>query len=455
MRMARNHRRKRRRAIGLTAGALAGLLVFLPIRPLATNDGEAVILLMPVAFGIALWVGWPRVRRVSTGKAIFYLSVVGATIWGAIWFAAMAAGGRVKLIEICLALYFFAGWRLGWALWCRTTGQLGEKYRRWGRRKRYQVRAVIPPPGIRVRLTYGWPSLIAPARFLITACMFFPFFLGSMNHRVKIGNPPIDSLQTPLITEEVSFVAADGLTLSGWYVDAPGSDSVVIVCHGSGANKANFLPFLEVVCSGGRFSGLIFDFRGHGESDGHTTSFGLHEVRDIKAAVDWLKQAREPRAVHVYGIGSSMGAMALVRAAAVDDRIEAIILDSCFVSAEILVHDFAKRLPVLGPLMAEVGKASASFWSDGSIADIDGVEAIKGLSPRPVFLIHGENDLFIDRYHAELLFEAAHEPKSLWIGPGAHSNILTAVPQDFQSRVMGFLLELDGESSESQSIDPR
>ena len=59
--------------------------------------------------------------------------------------------------------------------------------------------------------------------------------------------------------------------------------------------------------------------------------------------MDWLKSERPAKARHVYGLGSSLGAMTLVRAAAEDERIETVVLDSCFASASRLAHQHARR----------------------------------------------------------------------------------------------------------------
>ena len=61
---------------------------------------------------------------------------------------------------------------------------------------------------------------------------------------------------------------------------------------------------------------LLFDFRGHGDSDGHTISLGRHERLDVLAAVHYLRAQRAEQARTVMGLGISMGASALTHAAA-------------------------------------------------------------------------------------------------------------------------------------------
>jgi alpha-beta hydrolase superfamily lysophospholipase len=59
----------------------------------------------------------------------------------------------------------------------------------------------------------------------------------------------------------------------------------VVICHGAGANRGNFIDFLSVFHTRG-YNSLIFDARGHGDSDGHTCTFGLYETRDVAGGGD-------------------------------------------------------------------------------------------------------------------------------------------------------------------------
>jgi len=378
---------------------------------------EAVILLMPPALGAWLWAGW---RRLRLRHFIIYTVVMIPAIAGAELFAAHAARGRVLWVEVWWAFYFLVAWRLAWAVWKRTSGRLLEARRRAGRRR-----------GKR------WPVWIAASRAGLVAFVFAPLLVGSLIHRIKIGNARDLGPYENFGLENVTFRTADGLTLSGWFMAEPRSAATVVICHGLGANRGNFIDFLSVF-SGMGYNALIFDFRGHGDSDGHTATFGLFEDADVRAAVDWLKANRPKQARHVYGLGSSMGAMALVRAAADDPRIEAVVLDSVYISAAGLVAQHARRVPFVGPLMGNVMLAGVSLHAGRSMWACDAGAAIGRISPRPVLLIHGNEDFFIPAENMELLYEKAGEPKSKWLGPGPHSNIMSTDFEAYQRRVIEF-----------------
>jgi alpha-beta hydrolase superfamily lysophospholipase len=348
-------------------------------------------------------------------------------------FAAYMAGGRVLVREIFWALYFIVAWRLAWAVWVRTVGRLGEPRRRWVRRIRRRKTAAPSQ-----RRWVAAAACIAPARIFLTIFLFVPLVIGSLVHRFKIGNSPDIRTHSALPLEDVSFVTEDGLKLSGWFLREPSSNITVVICHGAGANKGNFVDFMRVF-EGSGYNSLIFDFRGHGESQGHTSTFGLLEVRDVKAAVDWLKRTRPTEAQQVFGLGSSMGAMALVRAAARDPRIEAVVLDSCFAGAPQLAQAHTRRIPVLGRAFAEIALVSLSLHAGHSLWQLQAGPAVAALAPRPVLLIHGEQDTLIPIEQFQMLCQQAREPKSEWLGPGPHSNIMTTDFYEYRRRVISLL----------------
>ena len=426
------------RRLKLFGAVLVGSAVAVPILDGVTHHrGESVILIMPIAFGVLLWWGWPRIRRHPPRSYLVYVCVMIPVLYAVNAFAAETARGRVLWIEVFWAFYFLVAWRSAWAVWKRSVGRLGESHRRWGRRIR-RVTGGFASLDVRRRRAVLWSLGIRPWRFALTVVVFAPLVFGSMVHRIKIGNTAATVLCPDLPLEEVWFVTEDGLRISGWFLPEPGSDSTVLICHGAGANKGNFVDFMRLFHGQG-YSSLIFDFRGHGESDGHTTTFGLYEALDVAAATDWLASERPEYARHIFGLGSSMGAMALVRAAAADPRVEALILDSCFVSAPRLAGQHLGRVPIVGGVLVDLALASMSLHAGRSLWQLDATDALAAIAPRPVLLIHGLDDRVIPPINLDLLYDLAGDPKTKWLGPGAHSNVMTEDFFEYRSRVLEFL----------------
>ena len=45
-------------------------------------------------------------------------------------------------------------------------------------------------------------------------------------------------------------------------------------------------------------------------------------------------------------------------------------------------------------------------------------DAAAKIAPTPLLVVHGDRDGYFPVDHAEQIFEAAHQPKELWIVPG-------------------------------------
>jgi len=116
---------------------------------------------------------------------------------------------------------------------------------------------------------------------LLGLALSIPFVLCYVQvHRPKLPNSEApDAFDLPY--EEVHFPAAkDGLEVSGWFIPSAGSDATVLLCHGLGANKSNFLSAVPFLHQAG-YKTLIFDFRGHGDSAGHIASFNRYAADGI------------------------------------------------------------------------------------------------------------------------------------------------------------------------------
>jgi alpha-beta hydrolase superfamily lysophospholipase len=219
---------------------------------------------------------------------------------------------------------------------------------------------------------------------------------------------------------DLTLTTADGLDLTAWYVPAPepGAPSILLT-HGLLASKWGMLRLMPWLHNAG-YNVMLFDFRGHGGSDPRPTTIGPEEVLDVQAALDWLEA--EGVGDRVAGLGMSLGAAALVNTALQDDRLDALILDSLF--ADWGDTDFAKgyRLP--------------PDWLVPGVPDPE--ELLPGIHV-PVFIIHGTADILTHEDHAHRLYEAANEPKEIWINDSGHAWSAWTYPDLFQRKVLDFL----------------
>jgi fermentation-respiration switch protein FrsA (DUF1100 family) len=68
------------------------------------------------------------------------------------------------------------------------------------------------------------------------------------------------------------------------------------------------------------------------------------------------------------------------------------------------------------------------------------VDVIREISPRPLLITHGGADDIVPVQHANLLFQAAEEPKELWIVPGVgHVGARDTDPNGYFARIEPFV----------------
>lgn len=215
--------------------------------------------------------------------------------------------------------------------------------------------------------------------------------------------------------EDVTFTAADGTRLSGWWLDRPESDRVVIACHGHRGNKADMLGIGPGLWRAG-FAVLLFDFRGNGASDDGPQSLAHYEQRDLEAAVDLVAGRRPDAQIDV--VGFSMGAAVALLVAARDPRVARVVADSSFADMHGVVAAAARglRLPPV-PFVDLVDHATRLRYGY-RFHEVAPVEAIARIAPRPLLLVHGEDDPVIPVEHAHRLAAAAGERARLRIVPG-------------------------------------
>ncbi|HLT58178.1 MAG: alpha/beta fold hydrolase [Limnochordales bacterium] len=243
--------------------------------------------------------------------------------------------------------------------------------------------------------------------------------------------------------EAVAFPAPDGLTLRGWYLPAADSPYTIIMAHGYTSNRLQpSLPGLELARSlvAAGFNVLMFDFRNHGESEGHVTTLGYREAQDIHGAVEWLKGQRAQQAQGIGLIGFSMGAATAILAAADEPRIAAVVADSPFSDLRAYLTD---NMPVW------TGLPPVPFtWLIMTLLppliglDTDAVSPLAAVPrlPQPLLLIHTDGDDVIPARESQRLAAAGHPDRTqLWLasGPG-HVGARRADPAAYDARVIDF-----------------
>ncbi|WP_435016928.1 alpha/beta hydrolase [Tundrisphaera sp. TA3] len=194
-------------------------------------------------------------------------------------------------------------------------------------------------------------------------------------------------------TREWSTRTADGITLRGWYCPTDIHRRLIVLVHGMGGSRDNMANLASDLRARG-YDVLLFDLRGHGESDPSRLFMGRREREDIRAVQAWATRAGYP-ADRIGWLGQSMGASTLLMEAARNEGIRVAVLDSPFGNLPELLRDQLTRhshLPRLfNPGILLAARVAFGVRTDDLIPLI----SARRWGGRPMLLIHGEADTIV------------------------------------------------------------
>jgi fermentation-respiration switch protein FrsA (DUF1100 family) len=219
------------------------------------------------------------------------------------------------------------------------------------------------------------------------------------------------------VTVARTIVTDDGVPIDAAHL--PGDTALgIVMAHGFTQNWQR--PWVwRAATRLNRAGGVVtFDFRGHGRSGGLST-LGDKEISDVDVAVAY---ARELGYSKIATIGFSMGASIVLRHAGLVGGVDAVVSVSgpgrWFYRGRRLmrrVHWAAEHKT--GRLFARAvlhTRISDDHWDPIPVPPAD---AAARISPVPLLVVHGEKDEFFPVEHAKQIYDAAREPKELWIEP--------------------------------------
>ncbi len=208
---------------------------------------------------------------------------------------------------------------------------------------------------------------------------------------------------------------ADGVRIAGSRLGTD-PDTAVVLVHGFMAYRTK-RPW-RVLAEGlaRRFTVFTFDLRGHGQSAGECTG-GEQEMLDVEAVV---RHVRERGFGRVVTVGGSLGGIAVLRHAAHDKALDAVVAISTPALWGTSDSKAVRRMTWV--FMTRLGRSLARRlmgtrihvdWGDPEPP----AKVVGRIAPIPLLIVHGEDDHFFPPADAELLYERALEPKKLILMP--------------------------------------
>ena len=230
--------------------------------------------------------------------------------------------------------------------------------------------------------------------------------------------------------EEVGFHSGDGTPLHGWFIPSRGTKAkgTVVFSHGNAGSLGHHLGFVLWFAEAG-FNVLAYDYRGFGKSGGSVGRRGM--INDVKAAFTYVSKRADLDANRLVSYGHSLGGAQSVTAIgeAPVKGLRAVIIDGAFASYRTMAR-------VIG------GRLGESLVTD----DLAPKDFVSKISPVPLLVVHGSNDIVVPVSQGRRLFRDAIEPKTMFeVKDGSHGDSLARDQGAFRKRVIAWLeTRLDG-----------
>jgi alpha-beta hydrolase superfamily lysophospholipase len=292
-----------------------------------------------------------------------------------------------------------------------------------------------------------------PVRLLLLTSAAFVFLLGASTWILgsKLIAPANHEVRMPAaFSAQTVAIPGVGHAVAGWWVDKGEGSPVILLLHAVRADRSTMMSRAQLLMKHG-FSVLLVDLQGHGETPGEAITFGLRESADVVAAREWIKRSAPGRKVGV--VACSLGG-ASVLLAPQPSGFDAVVLEAVYPRITRAVENRVRiRLGALAPLLTPLLLMQLEPRLHITAADLEPIRSIGRLGA-PVLIAAGSKDEHTTLEESQELFDAASNPKSLWVVEGArHQDLLEFDRDGYEKHVAGFLRERLMGLTEEQRTD--
>ncbi len=227
---------------------------------------------------------------------------------------------------------------------------------------------------------------------------------------------------------------AEDITVPAYYYPSQNGAAVITLGGLGGAGGDNHPPAAFLIRAG--YGVLQIGSRACAAPPAQVT-VGYHEVQDAAAGLAFLQTRAEVDPNRIGLFGFSMGGVSAIRTAARHPEAAAVLAEGGYynLGADIVGADAETGLLRRAFLYTIAGvfrlQTGINPWDSSPVDDI------ATISPRPVYLIYGEHEVVKGR--PDLQYEAAQEPKTLWIVPGGdHGTNYGIAQEEYERRTLEF-----------------
>lgn len=255
---------------------------------------------------------------------------------------------------------------------------------------------------------------------LFVSGLLFGLVVGNLGSRAAILSnflvfgkkvPPWRSPDSEqLLFDDVSFVSNDGVLLRGWFIRSSRAETrpapAIVLVHSWGWSRVGYLSqssplpgatvdLLRVarMLHDSGMHVLLFDLRNHGSSQVHApVTFGVHESRDVIAAINWLQEQPEVDNERLGAIGFSMGANALMYALPYCQPVKAAVAIQPVRVATYAPALAREMIGPIGPALLELVSLAHPLLDAPQLKSADPTPLAKLITETHMLYIQGDGD---------------------------------------------------------------
>lgn len=243
------------------------------------------------------------------------------------------------------------------------------------------------------------------------------------------------------IPDAFSIKSEDGITLRGWHFKADSAKCAIIMAHGWSASRLEMIKYFDLFEDCG-CDIVVYDHRGHNESDDAHATGGIMESKDLLRITEWTQKQTGFTGEQIGWLGVSWGGATVLQAGASEKNVAFIISDSPFQDwhaavLERAIRDYGTWINIFVPTIKGLVnmRANVHFGSASSLLSAPDIE-------EPVFLIHSKADSATASWQSVHIAERLNPELSIFhhtTWGNDHAEDISKNPEGFKALVGQFM----------------
>jgi fermentation-respiration switch protein FrsA (DUF1100 family) len=233
---------------------------------------------------------------------------------------------------------------------------------------------------------------------------------------------------------EYTLQTEDGLNIKAWYYPSK-NGAAILSMGGLGGSLGDRSPPVGFLIKAG-YGVLQMDSRACAKPSSRVT-LGAKEVLDARAGLKFLLSRPETDPNRIGAYGFSMGGVTIIRTAALEPQIVALLPEGGYTNLGDLFVDPGVSKPLPISIFRHTVAAVFSLRTGQNPWLISPIDDLSSIYPRPILFIYGENE--VENGWAYEKFSADQESISIWVVPGgSHGQNHIVNRREYEHRVIEF-----------------